>query len=78
MAYTGKRILIVGGGNSAAEIAVELAGTGRVTLSTRGPMRYFRITSYNVCYTKLLRGEGRSAVPGRGRRMKSHAPSSSR
>ena len=44
MAYTGKRILIVGGGNSAAEIAVELAGTGRVTLSTRGPMRYFSET----------------------------------
>ena len=41
MAYTGKRILIVGGGNSAAEIAIELAGVARVTLCTRGPMRYF-------------------------------------
>jgi len=44
MAYTGKRILIVGGGNSAAEIAIELAGTARVTLCTRGPMRYFSET----------------------------------
>ncbi len=41
MAYAGKRILIVGGGNSAAEIAIELAGNARVTLCTRGPMRYF-------------------------------------
>jgi len=44
MAYTGKRILVVGGGNSAAEIAIELAGTARVTVCTRGPMRYFSET----------------------------------
>lgn len=43
-AYTGKRILIVGGGNSAAEIGIELAGTARVTLCTRGPMLYFSDT----------------------------------
>jgi putative flavoprotein involved in K+ transport len=41
MAYTGKRVLIIGGGNSAAEIAIELAGTARVTLCTRGPIRFF-------------------------------------
>ncbi len=40
MAYAGKRVLIIGGGNSAAEIAIELAGTARVTLCTRGPLRY--------------------------------------
>jgi cation diffusion facilitator CzcD-associated flavoprotein CzcO len=44
MAYSGKRILIVGGGNSAAEIAIELSGTSKVTLSTRGPVRYFSET----------------------------------
>jgi putative flavoprotein involved in K+ transport len=44
MAYTGKRVLIIGGGNSAAEIAIELAGTARVTICTRGPMRYFSET----------------------------------
>lgn len=43
-AYTGKRVLIVGGGNSAAEIAIELAGTARVTLCTRRAMRYFSDT----------------------------------
>jgi putative flavoprotein involved in K+ transport len=44
MAYAGKRVLIIGGGNSAAEIAIELAGTARVTLCTRGPIRYFSET----------------------------------
>jgi len=44
MAYSGKRVLIIGGGNSAAEIAIELAGTAGVTLCTRGPMRYFSET----------------------------------
>jgi cation diffusion facilitator CzcD-associated flavoprotein CzcO len=44
MAYAGKRVLIVGGGNSAAEIAIELAGTAKVTLCTRGPLRYFNET----------------------------------
>src|SRR3990172_6950944 len=39
MAYAGKRVLIIGGGNSAAEIAIELAGTARGTLCTRGPVR---------------------------------------
>ncbi len=41
MAYAGKRVLIIGGGNSAAEIAIALAGHAGVTLCTRGPMRYF-------------------------------------
>jgi putative flavoprotein involved in K+ transport len=40
MAYAGKRVLVIGGGNSAAEIAIELAGTAGITLSTRGPMCY--------------------------------------
>ncbi len=44
MAYSGKRILVVGGGNSAAEIATELSGVAKVTLSTREPMRYFSET----------------------------------
>ena len=43
-AYDGKRVLVIGGGNSAAELCVELAGTARVTLCTRGPMRYFSET----------------------------------
>ncbi len=44
MAYSEKRVLVIGGGNSAAEIAIELAGTAMVTLCTRSPMRYFSET----------------------------------
>ncbi len=44
MAYSGKRVLVIGGGNSAAEIAIALAGTAAVTLCTRGPMRFFSET----------------------------------
>ncbi len=44
MAYSGKKVLVVGGGNSAAEIAIALAGTADVTLCTRGPMRCFSET----------------------------------
>lgn len=44
MAYQGRKVLVVGGGNSAAEIAIDLAGTARVTLSTRGAMQYFSET----------------------------------
>jgi len=44
MAYAGRRVLIIGGGNSAAEIAIELAGTAKVTMCTRSPLRYFSET----------------------------------
>jgi putative flavoprotein involved in K+ transport len=44
MAYREMRVLIIGGGNSAAEIALEMAGTAQVTVCTRGPMRYFSET----------------------------------
>jgi len=41
MAYDRKRVLVIGGGNSAAELCIELAGTARTTMCTRGPLRYF-------------------------------------
>jgi thioredoxin reductase len=44
MAYLERRVLVIGAGNSAAEIAMALAGTARVTLCTRSPMRYFSET----------------------------------
>jgi putative flavoprotein involved in K+ transport len=40
MSYEGKRVLVIGGGNSAAELCIEMAGTARVTLCTRDPIRY--------------------------------------
>ena len=42
--YEEKRVLVIGGGNSAAELCTELAGTARVTLCTRSPLRYFSET----------------------------------
>jgi len=44
IAYRERSVLIIGAGNSAAEIAIALAGTARVTLCTRDPMRYFSET----------------------------------
>lgn len=45
MAYAGKRMLVVGGGNSAAELVVGLAGTAAsVTLCTRYPLSYFSVS----------------------------------
>jgi len=44
MAYAGRRVLVIGGGNSAAEIAIDLSGAARVTLCTRRPLRYFSET----------------------------------
>jgi cation diffusion facilitator CzcD-associated flavoprotein CzcO len=41
----GPRVLVVGGGNSAADIATELAAAGRaVTLSVRSPLRFSPLT----------------------------------
>jgi thioredoxin reductase len=42
--YHGKRVLIVGAGNSAAEAAIELAGRALVYMVTRGDLQYFSDT----------------------------------
>jgi putative flavoprotein involved in K+ transport len=41
-AYVGKRVIVVGGGNSAVQIAAELAQVAHVTLATRHPLRFMR------------------------------------
>ncbi|TDE33937.1 NAD(P)-binding domain-containing protein [Actinomadura sp. 6K520] len=38
--FTGRRVVIVGGGNSAVQIAIELAEVADVTLATRHPLRF--------------------------------------
>jgi putative flavoprotein involved in K+ transport len=40
IAFRGKRVVIVGGGNSAVQIAHELAGVAETTLATRSPIRF--------------------------------------
>ncbi|MBO8185251.1 flavin-containing monooxygenase [Streptomyces spirodelae] len=38
--FTGGRVVVVGAGNSAVQIAAELAATARVTLATRRPVKF--------------------------------------
>jgi putative flavoprotein involved in K+ transport len=38
--YAGKRVVVVGAGNSAVQVAFELAAHARVTLATREPVRF--------------------------------------
>ncbi|MEU5157735.1 NAD(P)-binding domain-containing protein [Glycomyces sp. NPDC021274] len=38
--FTGQRVVVVGGGNSAVQIATELAQHARVTVTTRGKLRF--------------------------------------
>jgi putative flavoprotein involved in K+ transport len=40
--FTGQRVVVVGAGNSAVQIAAELARTARVTLASRAPVRFAR------------------------------------
>ncbi|MGC0386676.1 flavin-containing monooxygenase [Streptomyces sp. SAI-129] len=38
--FAGRRVVVVGAGNSAVQIATELAETARVTIATRGPVKF--------------------------------------
>ncbi|MEU8193167.1 NAD(P)/FAD-dependent oxidoreductase [Microbispora amethystogenes] len=40
--FAGQRVIVVGAGNSAVQIAAELATVARVTLATRAPVRFAR------------------------------------
>ncbi|HSA53368.1 MAG TPA: NAD(P)-binding domain-containing protein [Yinghuangia sp.] len=40
--FAGQRVVVVGGGNSAVQIAVDLADAARVTLASRAPVRWVR------------------------------------
>jgi putative flavoprotein involved in K+ transport len=39
-AFTGRRVLVIGGGNTAVQIAAELAAVAHVTLTTRSPLKF--------------------------------------
>jgi putative flavoprotein involved in K+ transport len=39
-AFAGRRVVVVGAGNSAVQIAADLASVARVTLATRAPLRW--------------------------------------
>lgn len=40
--FTGRRVIVVGAGNSAVQIAAELARVSRTTLATRAPVKFAR------------------------------------
>ncbi len=42
--YRGKKVLIVGAGNSGAELAIELSGVASVTLASRRTLKYYSKT----------------------------------
>jgi len=49
--YKHQRIIVVGGGNSAAEIAIELVGYSQVYLFTRNELKFFS-KSQNLCHIR--------------------------
>ena len=61
--YAGKRVIVVGAGDSAAQVANELAPLARVTLATRHPLRFIpqRIGAKDVHY--WLRETGFDSLP---------------
>ena len=61
--YAGKRVIVVGAGDSAAQVANELAPLARVTLATRHPLRFIpqRIGGKDVHF--WLRETGFDSLP---------------
>jgi putative flavoprotein involved in K+ transport len=61
--YAGKRVIVVGAGDSAAQVANELAPLARVTLAARHPLRFIpqRIAGKDVHY--WLRETGFDSLP---------------
>ena len=68
--FQGQRVVVVGAGNSAVQIAVELAAVARVTLATRSPVRFApqRLLGRDIHWWWWLTGFDRlslDALPGR-------------
>ena len=69
--FAGRRIVVVGAGNSAVQIATELAGYAEVSLATRSPVRFFpqRLLGRDVHFWLAASGVDRMPV---GRWVKNH------
>lgn len=61
--YIGKNVLVVGGGNSAMQIAAELAAVARVTIASRRPIEFTRLQLLGQPYHFWLRATGADFVP---------------
>ncbi len=66
--YTGMRVIVVGAGDSAAQVANELAPIADVTLAVRHPLRFIpqRIAGQDVHYWLGETGVGLTRCPHRG------------
>jgi putative flavoprotein involved in K+ transport len=62
-AYTGQRVVIVGGGNSAIQIAVELAQVAEVSLVTRSPLKTRRQRPLGIDLHHWLHYSGIDRLP---------------
>ena len=69
--FAGLRVVVVGAGNSAVQIATELAGYAEVSLATRSPVRFFpqRLLGRDVHFWLAASGVDRVPV---GRWLKNH------
>lgn len=63
-AFRNKRVIVVGGGNSAVQIAVELANTAYVTIATRSPLKFVPqlIWGKDIHFWLTLTGLDKSAM----------------
>ncbi|MFJ4539999.1 flavin-containing monooxygenase [Streptomyces tibetensis] len=61
--FAGQRVVVVGAGNSAVQIAAELAGAARVTLASRAPVRCARQRTLGRDLHFWLRRTGLDAAP---------------
>jgi len=68
--YAGQRVVVVGAGNSAIQIAVELAEVADVTLATRAPIRFVQQAPLGIDLHYWARWSGLETLP-RGRRIPS-------
>ena len=61
--FAGQRVVVVGAGNSAVQVAVELAEVARVTLATRHPIRFLPQAPLGVDIHYWTRWSGLEALP---------------
>jgi putative flavoprotein involved in K+ transport len=61
--YAGQRVVVVGAGNSAIQIAVELGEVANVTLATRAPIRFVRQAPLGIDLHYWARWSGLETIP---------------
>ncbi|MFD4611817.1 flavin-containing monooxygenase [Streptomyces sp. NPDC058440] len=62
--FTGKRVVVVGGGNSAVQVAYELGEVARTTLATRAPIQFWPQIKGGKDLHHWLKASGFDTLPG--------------